>query len=572
MAKFVNLSLRGLTSQIFTIVVLPLTALLILITFGGLFAHRQAMRTLVGERDERAARAAANALAEQFNHRRLAIQGLAIRAGPGSSEGDLNAVLAESSFLLPDFDEGMAFFDPEGSLLAFIGDAQFWESLGSGGLTDLMATIPAVNTTVFFSFPALSSNGTLKTLTLAPSQSGEVFAAGVFSPTTVAQQTLTGVFSMGAGTFSLVTDAEGRLIFQTGNLPQNAVSSIREEISAVFRGESGASYLEITGAEYVVAYAPVSLMDWELVIAEPWEQVTSPMLRTTEYAPLVLVPAVVLSLIALGFITQRVVRPLQELESKAAELGWGDFETIEEPVGGIVEVRRLQSELVHLARKVQAAQEGLRGYINAITTGQEEERQRLARELHDDTLQSLIALNQRVQLVQMSIDNPAEAAALAEVQALIDEAIQDLRRLTRALRPIYLEDLGLVAALEMLALETEGAGELSVQFKKSGTEQRLPPEEELAFYRIAQEALNNVVRHGEATQTDIKLDYAGEKVSLEVHDNGRGFEVPESPAEFAPSGHYGLLGMHERAELIGARLDIHSSPGQGSTIKVELPH
>jgi signal transduction histidine kinase len=238
-------------------------------------------------------------------------------------------------------------------------------------------------------------------------------------------------------------DSERRVLYQQGDFFPGEEPANHLGVSEALQGKSGASFLQAGGEEHAVAYSPIQPAGWALVIEESWEKVASPMLRTTEYAPLVLIPALLLSLLALWYGTRWIVQPLQRLEARAAELGWGDFAAIEKPVGGITEIRRLQSELVHLAQKVKAAQEGLRGYIGAMTEGQEEERRRLARELHDDTLQSLIALNQRVQLAQITVNgNPHSedlARPLAEIQTLTEKTIQDLRRFTRALRPVYLE-------------------------------------------------------------------------------------------------------------------------------------
>jgi signal transduction histidine kinase len=275
--------------------------------------------------------------------------------------------------------------------------------------------------------------------------------------------------------------------------------------------------------------------------------------------------------LALWFGLRWIVKPLQALESKAATLAWGEFSAIEQPVGGIAEIRRLQSELIHMARKVKAAQQSLHSYIGAITAGQEDERRRLARELHDDTIQSLIALKQRVQLAQLAAKDGHSENSLTEVVSLTEQAIENVRRQTRALRPIYLEDLGLVTALEMLAREASQAADIPVEFLRRGTEVRLNPNVELALYRMAQEALNNVNRHAQASQAYLNISFTPQEVTLQVADNGKGFDVPKSPAEFAPGGHFGLLGLYERAELIGARLEIYSSPGQGSQITVHLP-
>jgi signal transduction histidine kinase len=224
-----------------------------------------------------------------------------------------------------------------------------------------------------------------------------------------------------------------------------------------------------------------------------------------------------------------------------------------------------------MAQKLRAAQQSLHDYIGAITRGQEDERRRLARELHDDAIQSLIALKQRVQLTRLGLKGETAADEMAELESLAEQTIDNLRRQTRALRPMYLEDLGLVTALEMLAQETSQSAGIRVDFHRQGDERRLPSEVELALYRMAQEALSNVTRHAQASQASVGLRFERQEVVLEVSDNGRGFEVPRSPAEFAPSGHFGLLGLHERAELIGARLEIRSAPGKGASIQIFLP-
>jgi signal transduction histidine kinase len=322
--------------------------------------------------------------------------------------------------------------------------------------------------------------------------------------------------------------------------------------------------------EHVVAYSPVHPTGWALITEEEWEMVVSPSLELTQLAPLAIVPAFILALIALWFVATRIVRPLQKLETKAAALAWGDFSAIRDPVGGISEVQHLQAELTEMSRKVQAAQEGLHDYIGAITAAQEEERLRLARELHDDTIQAIIALKQRVQIAQRTVKDQASLRTLYELENLAEQTVEDLRRLTRALRPIYLEDLGLVTALEMLARETSENNSLEVHFQKSGEEHRLAREVELALYRVAQEALSNVVRHANARQAFLQISFEDHEVLLEVRDDGVGFEMPKSPTDFAPSGHFGLLGIRERSELIGGRLEVQSGAGQGTRLSVRL--
>jgi signal transduction histidine kinase len=222
-----------------------------------------------------------------------------------------------------------------------------------------------------------------------------------------------------------------------------------------------------------------------------------------------------------------------------------------------------------MAQQLEAAQQSLRSYIGAITAGIENERRSLARELHDDTIQNLIALNQRIQMAAMGSVEEQEAA-VEELGPMVQDAISKLRRTVRGLRPIYLEDLGLVTALEMLARETEQVSGQTVQFEMRGSERRLEGETEMMIYRMVQESLNNVVRHANAAQVWLELDFKPGGLQVKVRDDGRGFRVPANRSEFPSSGHFGLLGMHERAELINAHLEISSSPGSGTVITIEI--
>jgi signal transduction histidine kinase len=123
----------------------------------------------------------------------------------------------------------------------------------------------------------------------------------------------------------------------------------------------------------------------------------------------------------------------------------------------------------------------------------------------------------------------------------------------------------------MWARETEEATNARVSFSFQGDERRLTTSIELALYRIVQEALSNVARHARASQAFLRVSYETEGLTLQIIDNGVGFQVPESPGEFAPSGHFGLLGLYERAELIGASLKISSGLGNGTDLTIQLP-
>ena len=137
---------------------------------------------------------------------------------------------------------------------------------------------------------------------------------------------------------------------------------------------------------------------------------------------------------------------------------------------------------------------------------------------------------------------------------MLAETLESVRRFSRDLRPSYLEDLGFLPALEMLAREAGGNDGPSVQLAVSGLARRLPPDMELAAYRIVQEALNNVLQHAEASQARVEVHFEGEHLVLSVHDDGRGFEPPGLPDALARQGHFGLMGIQERALLYGGQV------------------
>jgi signal transduction histidine kinase len=237
-----------------------------------------------------------------------------------------------------------------------------------------------------------------------------------------------------------------------------------------------------------------------------------------------------------------------------------------------------------MARRVQSYQIGMHDYIAAITQGQEDERKRLARELHDDTVQALIALGQRVEMAQKALPgDPGHAAErLSTVRGMIAESLEGVRRFSRDLRPTYLDDLGLVPALEMLVrssskdgLEEARSGERQgpvLELTSSGPVRRLPPDLELAAYRIVQEALNNVSRHAQATHAWVDVQFDSDHLALVVRDDGRGFEMPRLPDDLARHGHFGLMGIQERAFLYGGQVTVRSSLSEGTTLQVQLPY
>ena len=194
-----------------------------------------------------------------------------------------------------------------------------------------------------------------------------------------------------------------------------------------------------------------------------------------------------------------------------------------------------------------------------------EERARLARDLHDDTIQALVALGRQLDLLALDLPQPAHAAErLERIQGLLGTTLEGVRRMSHNQRPAALEDLGLAAALRSHADAWAELG-LSVAFEVRGQPARLPPAIEYAAYRVAQEALSNVARHAEVSEARLELSFTSDELTLCVADQGRGF----SSRRTAPG--QGLLGMRDRAAEIGGSLQVDSEPGQGTRVRLWVP-
>ena len=538
---------RGLPTQLFLLVILPFAVLALAATLMSLGLHQDAMRTMVAERDLRAVKTSADFLASSLNTEQEAVEMLASQVGAIT----LETFVAEHASI----SRNMALMTTRGEVLAYSGTAGFKDELE--GL-QIQPGIPQTIKTGKKSFLVLS----------AATDTGQMAVNIVPLEPLLIHVTGSG-FTDNPDNTAVLVDSSARILAQLGATDWDNDPANHPGIQEALNGSSGFTYIKNGSSEHVVAYSPVDFEGWILILEEPWESVDTPYLRLTQFAPLILIPLLAFTLVALWFGASQIVRPLQKLESLASDLAWGDLKAIERPVGGVQEIQQLQNELVHLAHKVQDSQKSLHDYIGAINQGQEDERRRLARELHDETLQSLIALRQRIQLAQMKVKKGKMQEALAELETLSSNSIEELRRLTRALRPITLEDFGLVAALKMLAEESRKE-ELEVKFSLQGKEARLNPSVEMSLFRVVQEALSNVTRHAEATLARIELGFQPGSVSVQVSDNGKGFTPPRTPAEFAQAGHYGLLGMYERIELIGGKLSIQSQPG-GTTLVVVVP-
>lgn len=230
----------------------------------------------------------------------------------------------------------------------------------------------------------------------------------------------------------------------------------------------------------------------------------------------------------------------------------------------------------HIARDVtqeKRMQENLRFYLQQVTMAQEEERKRIARELHDDTIQALVVLCRQLD------DLTSSGKGLSKDKRLLLENLwqqtnnimEGVRRLSQDLRPAALDRLGLLPGLEWLTSDVAKHSGITVEVKTYGAERRFSAEVELVLFRIAQEALRNVWRHSQATSAEVIVEFGEGKTRITIKDNGKGFNLPQTMGDLARDGKLGLAGIQERAQLLGGSVKVESEPGKGTTVTIEAP-
>jgi two-component system sensor histidine kinase UhpB len=228
-------------------------------------------------------------------------------------------------------------------------------------------------------------------------------------------------------------------------------------------------------------------------------------------------------------------------------------------IGETEEVERIELAFLRMMRRLEAER---RRAGSAALRAQEQERTRVARDLHDEVNQSLTGLLLRLEAVREEAP-PQLEAELAETKALANQAMRELLSLARQLRPTALDDLGLSAAIAG-QVEQLGRGEMGAGFEADGDFSGLDGDAQLVVYRVAQEALSNAARHSGASAVEVRLRRLGDGVELSVADDGRGFAFDEAEQGL------GIAGMRERALLVGGELTIESRPGRGTTVRLAL--
>jgi signal transduction histidine kinase len=234
------------------------------------------------------------------------------------------------------------------------------------------------------------------------------------------------------------------------------------------------------------------------------------------------------------------------------------------------ERQRVERERAAVVEQMTAAQKRLHTLSQRLLEVQETERRSLARELHDQIGQALTAVKINLQATQRATD-PATGARLAESVTIVERALQKVRNLSLELRPSLLDDLGLVSALRWYVDRQAQLGGFSAHFSAGSLSAQLAPHLETICFRVAQEALTNVIRHAGAGTVTVALSQQNRELELVIADDGCGFDLAVAREAAAYGTNLGLIGMEERAALGNGRLQIESAPGRGTTVRLILP-
>ena len=272
-------------------------------------------------------------------------------------------------------------------------------------------------------------------------------------------------------------------------------------------------------------------------------------------------------------LNQLVIKKLQYFVETVSLIGQGDF-------GRIVtfksddEIKKLADTFNFMARTLMDKMKMERKYLSQIIEAQENERRRISRELHDEIGQALTAIKFNLDMIDKNLPeaSPVVTGILEDARSLSNQTITAMRQLSMDLRPTMLDELGLIPTLRWYVQNFSKRVGIDAQFRVIGFEEKLPSQIETAFYRIVQEALNNISKHAEASQVEISLEQRDSTIHGSIIDNGKGFDLDKALHPESPERGFGMIGMQERISLLGGKIDIQSRPGFGTRIHIEVLH
>ncbi|MBI2987747.1 MAG: HAMP domain-containing protein [Deltaproteobacteria bacterium] len=604
--QFLRGSLRG---RVLLLVGLWMIALVIILMISNFMGSRELSDRVFRER-QRLAQALADNLDNILKSHLVLLQDVAFRARASLEKRDLGAV----KVALREFYVRSLF--AEGAFLLDKGGKVIWvEPRYPPGEQKDFSSLPPVRLALEGGRPAISNfigNGKKRIYAVVPVRNwhGEVVGAvgGEMDLESVQFRSLLHPVEPGETSYLDIVDGNGSVLASTK--PNRAFTEsdhgrflaglIQEKKSVVGSCHSCHEKRGFPVRE-VIAFAPLTVASWGVSIRQAEREAMAPGFAMERRFLLIGSVTILMALLFAWGVARSVTKPLAVLGQASQRIARGNLDEPVSPLGTdeighlgesldqmrealkasletIAEGKRdLEKRVQERTRELEGLylelqkKEEIRGeLLRKVITVQEEERKRIARELHDETSQALATL-------LLSIETSGSGAPeqirerLAQMKRLTNQTLENVHRMIFDLRPSFLDDLGLVSTLRWAGesrLEPMG---IDLLFEVVGAERRLGPEVETTLFRVGQEAISNIAKHAEANSVKITVDFGEDRLRLQVEDDGKGF-VPETvPASGEAARGLGLLGMKERAALIGGTFTIDSESGKGTCVCVEVP-
>ncbi len=402
----------------------------------------------------------------------------------------------------------------------------------------------------------------------------------------------------GFGGALALTDGQGAMVVAGQPLPPPMLTAAQQEWSRQRVAAWQPFFLAYQGRRYGVAFVPLGPTHqgayYTLMLFKPAEVLERTYHQARWGAVALAIALLVLAVAVVVFHHWAVFAPLQALQQATQRIAHGDL-NLAVPQRGLHVLRALAHHIDAMRQRVRDLLDTERALrqtlaqrlehqsgtliqmcrereelLTRLITAQEEERRRVARELHDETSQELANLIVRLGALGRQTEDPHLQQQLRMLREHVVRTLEGVNRIVLDLRPGLLDEYGLLPAVRWYAEERLRAVGVEVQTEVHGTPHDFPPVVQTTLYRVLQEAINNIARHAQAQHARLVFRWQPQALHIEIHDDGRGFTF--DPHHLATAGHFGLLGMRERLNLIHASLEVRTAPGQGTHLFITVPY
>jgi signal transduction histidine kinase len=566
---------NSLQAKILFYAFLPFVLVIIIIVIVGIQVFERIPQRVAQQRESELARVVAAQVELRLAEAASVLRGSATELMIGQSDGS-GGDRAQGPF-----DGGIALYSPDGVLLRAEPPGDDWEGLIARELetlvqqrepsySDILRAPMSAAPSIVFAVPILTDQGEVQAV-----------AAGV---ATLRASPLIGSFASlmesarNRSGYAYLVDGRGKFVYHRNRSLWGTALAGTVPMMGVTYGLSGAVLTRnVSGQRVITGYAPVAGTDWALITSERWRVIVGPLRLYSTVLLAVLVSGAVASALLVLFAVGRILKPIGDLTEGAERIAAGQFDHRIVAVTGD-EIEDLANRFNSMADSLKSLYRGLEQKVASRTEevlqqqrrlAVLEERSRVARDLHDSVSQSLYSVTLFSEAARRHLVARNAAAAEQSLDQLIGasrQALKEMRLMVYELRPPELENRGLIGAMrQRLSSVEERAGiEALIEAPASLV---LPEDLEPELYSLAQEALNNALRHGNARSVKLALQHVGEAIQLEVRDDGVGFD----PGTLQTTGGMGIRGMEERAHALGGRLLVESAPGEGTLVRVQIP-